>query len=168
MNSTRSFLFISIFVFTANSYAQQNYTEVNAQIDITASVIQSIELITVNSMNFGNAQPGQVELFINPANDVNAGYMIAIGTPGAEFRLDYVEQIRLTQVDGPGFLTFTYELSANDLEEQSTSEIIEFENRNFRFNNEGRYYIWLGGRVNLENALPGNYEGDFTIEIDYI
>ncbi|HBX64927.1 MAG TPA: hypothetical protein DEG32_01730, partial [Balneolaceae bacterium] len=86
----------------------------------------------------------------------------------AEFRLNYLPELELTQIQGQGTLNFTYEISGNSEENQSTSELLELDNRNIRFNNEGRYYIWVGGRVNIENAPPGNYEGDFTIEIDYI
>ncbi len=94
--------------------------------------------------------------------------MIAVGMPNTEFRLNYLPERELTQVDGNSTLTFTYELSGNSEENQSTSELLELDNRNIEFNEEGRYYIWVGGRVNIENAAPGNYEGDFTIEIDYI
>ncbi|MEQ9266647.1 MAG: hypothetical protein RLN81_15565 [Balneolaceae bacterium] len=151
-----------------NKANAQEADKVSAFVSISADVVQSIELITVNSMTFGNTQPGQREIYVNPINDVNAGYMIAVGTPGAEFRLDYFEQRVLTQTNGDGTLTFTYEISANDVEDQASSELLDYENRNIIFNAEGRFYIWVGGRVNLENAKPGNYEGDFTIEIDYI
>lgn len=148
----------------------QNDAEVNisAHVNVSANVIQSIELITVQSMQFGNTQPGQREIYVNPVNNLNAGFMIAVGTPEAEFRLNYLPERELTQIDGEGTLTFTYEISGNDTEDQATSELLEVDNRNIRFNEEGRYYIWVGGRVNLQNANPGNYEGDFTIEIDYI
>ena len=146
----------------------QNDTVISAQVSVSANVMQSIELITVNSMQFGNAQPGQREIYVNPVNSLNAGFMIAVGTPDAEFRLNYLPERELTQIDGDATLTFTYEISGNSEENQSTSELLELDNRNIRFNSEGRYYLWVGGRVNLENAAPGNYEGDFTIEIDYI
>ncbi|MDR9416348.1 MAG: hypothetical protein RI564_08690 [Gracilimonas sp.] len=146
----------------------QNPESISANVNVSAEVIQSIELITVQSMQFGNAQPGQREIYVNPVNDLNAGFMIAVGTPEAEFRLFYLPERELTQVDGDGTLTFEYEISGNDIEDQATSELLEADNRNIRFNNDGRYYIWVGGKVNLENANPGNYEGDFTIEIDYI
>lgn len=148
--------------------ATSNGNSISAEVNVSAQVIPSIELITVNSMRFGNAQPGQRAIHVNPVNSLNAGYMIAVGTPGAEFRLFYLPERELTQIDGDGSLTFEYEISGNDVEEQATSELLELDNRNIRFNSEGRYYIWVGGRVNLENASPGNYEGDFTIEIDYI
>ena len=94
--------------------------------------------------------------------------MLAVGTPDVEFRLDYEPVKTLSRIDGPGSLSFQYEISANDIEDQSSSEVMDLENRSVRFNTEGRYYFWVGGRVNLTNAQPGNYEGDFTIEIDYI
>ncbi len=160
-------LFILFFaVYPSIIFAQGS--NVAAEVSIQANVIQTIELITVNSMTFGNNQPGQLIIYVNPVNDLNAGFMIASGTPEAEFRLDYELERQLNRVEGDGFLTFRYELSANTLEDQASSQIIDYENRNLRFNNEGLYYIWVGGEVNLENARPGNYEGDFTIEIDYI
>ena len=155
-------------LFSAGVKAQQE-ADVTARVHISAQVIQSIELITVNSMSFGKTQPGQRELYVNPTADINAGYMIAIGTPGAEFRLEYLSQHLLTNTSSEGGnLVFTYEISGNNLEEQATSELLREENKTITFNSNGRYYFWVGGRVNLENAVPGNYEGDFTIEIDYI
>ena len=151
-----------------HAQSESDENRVSATVSVNAQVIQSIELITINTMQFGNMQPGQEEIYINPINNLNAGFMIAIGTPDAEFRLNYLPERELTEIDGEGSLTFEYEISGNSEENQSTSEILEYENRNIQFNAEGRFYIWVGGRVNLENAPPGSYEGDFTIEIDYI
>lgn len=168
MRAAFSILFLSI-LFSFPALAQDsNNNGISANVNVSAEVIQSIELITVQTMQFGNAQPGQREVYVNPVNDLNAGFMIAVGTPDAEFRLNYFPERELNQIEGEGSLTFQYEISGNDVEDQETSELLEIDNRNIRFNEEGRYYIWVGGRVNLENANPGNYEGDFTIEIDYI
>ncbi len=163
-----SLLAIFLFFLSSPFLVAQDNEGISAQVNVSAEVIQSIELITVNSMRFGNTQPGQREIYVNPINSLNAGFMIAVGTPDAEFRLNYLPERELSQIDGNATLTFIYEISGNSEENQSTSELLELDNRNIRFNNEGRYYLWVGGRVNLENAAPGNYEGDFTIEIDYI
>ena len=159
---------IIFFAFSATHLSAQDGNGISAEVNVTAEVMQSIELITVNSMQFGNVQPGQREIYINPISSLNAGFMIAVGTPDAEFRLNYLPERELTQINGDATLTFTYEIAGNSEDNQATSELLELDNRNIRFNNEGRYYIWVGGRVNLENAAPGSYEGDFTIEIDYI
>ncbi len=161
-------LILIIFFLIPSSTIAQDDTSVSAQLNINAEVTQSIELITVNPLSLENTQPGQVIITINPINDLNSGHMVALGTPEAEFRLDYDLEKRLDRIEGPGYLTFRYELSGNTIDDQSTSDIIQYQNRNLRFNNEGTFYIWLGGVLNLENAEPGNYEGDFTIEIDYI
>lgn len=168
MKATFTILIFSI-LFSFSVLAQSsNGNGISANINVSAEVIQTIELITVNTMQFGNTSPGQREVYVNPINDLNAGFMIAIGSPEAEFRLNYLPERELTQIEGEGTLTFIYEISGSPEENQETSELLEVDNRNIQFNEEGRYYIWLGGRVNLENARPGNYEGDFTIEIDYI
>ena len=161
------FLFLLAALTVQESYAQNNES-ISAEINVSATVIQSIQLITVNSMTFGDLQPGQEEVYINPISNLNAGFMIAVGTPGAQFRLTYLKDRQLINSNGTGNLVFTYELAGNFEEEQGTAELLGSDNRSLVFNTEGRYYIWLGGRVNLINARPGNYQGDFTIEIDYI
>jgi hypothetical protein len=164
-------IFSAVIFLIFSSFAKAQSTAedaVSANIRVNAVVVPSIELITVNSMRLGNMQPGQLEIYVNPVNSLNAGYMIAVGMPETEFRLNYLSERVLSQTNGNATLTFTYVLSGNSIENQSTSELLEGGNRNIRFNEEGRYYIWVGGRLNLENAQPGNYEGDFTIEIDYI
>lgn len=163
------FTFLAI-IFAVSSlplFGQSN-SSISAEVSVNAEIRQSIELITVNTMQFGNVQPGQQQVYVDPVNSLNAGFMIAIGTPEAEFRLTYLPEREIPQIDGTGTLTFNYSISGSTEDEQATSELLENDNRNIRFNNEGRYYIWVGGSVDLGNAAPGNYEGDFTIEIDYI
>jgi len=158
--------FLSITVATNAQDSQKK--SFSAMINVNAEIIQSVELITENTISFGNVQPGQQEIYVNPVTDMNAGYMIAVGGPNTNFRLNYLPERELTQADGDGTLTFTYEISGNSTDDQSTSDILELDNGNLEFNNEGLYYIWVGGRINLQNAAPGNYQGDFTIEIDNI
>ncbi|WP_018127661.1 hypothetical protein [Balneola vulgaris] len=165
-----SYLFL-IAVFLLGSsvvHAQNTNRKISANINIEARIVNSIELITVKTITLGQLQPEQDEIYVSSLNDVNAGYMIAVGSPNALFRLNFQQQRVLTRVEGPGTLTFEYEISGNSIEEQRSAELIEADNKNLQFNQEGRYYIWVGGRVNLSNALPGSYDGDFTIEIEYI
>lgn len=155
-------------LFSTNNARAQVANQFSAEISVNAHVVQAIDLITVNSMQFGSTQPGQKLIYVNPISSLNAAFMIAIGTPRAEFRITYLPEMELINTEGNGSLIFRYEISANEQETQSTSALLDNENRNLQFNEEGRMYIWVGGSVNLENAQPGSYEGDFTIEIDYI
>lgn len=164
-------LLIALFLILGNYYVKGQSSE-TANVNVSAQVIGStqsaIEIITVNTIQLGNAQPVNGQININPVTNLNAGYMIAVGNPEAEFRLNYLPERILNQINGNGSLTFSYRISGNDEEDQATSEPLDLENRNLRFNEDGRYYIWVGGQIDLSNAAPGNYEGDFTIEIDYI
>ncbi|MDZ7807188.1 MAG: DUF4402 domain-containing protein [Gracilimonas sp.] len=166
-------LLIALFLVLGNSYVKGQNTGNTSEmttVNVSATVIgtSAIELITVNSIQFGNTQPQNGQIYINPITSLNAGFMIANGTPDAEFRLNYLPERILTQINGNGSLIFNYEISGNDEEDQATSELLDLENRNLRFNSEGQFYLWVGGGIDLSNAAPGNYEGDFTIEIDYI
>ena len=164
-------LLIALFLVLGNYYAKGQSSE-TANVNVSAQVIGStqsaIEIITVNTIHLGSVQPVNGQININPVTNLNAGYMIAVGNPEAEFRLNYLPDRILNQINGNGSLTFSYRISGNDEEDQATSEPLDLENRNLRFNEEGRYYIWVGGIIDLSNAAPGSYEGDFTIEIDYI
>ena len=149
------------------AFAQNSSGSGETKISINTTIVSSIELITVKSITVGSLQPGQQEVYINSISDVNAGYMIAVGAPGADFRLNFEKTRTLTQVNGDGSLIFEYELSGNNIEDQNSAEPVK-DVQTLKFNSEGQYHIWVGGTINLRNARPGNYDGDFTIEIEYI
>ncbi len=143
-------------------------SNVTTEINVYASAIQSIELETISNIEFGELQPGQENLFISPIADLNAGYLIATGSPLATFRLNYIPEQFINHIDGKGSIVFRYEIAMNTIDDQSTSELFNFDNRDLQFNAEGKVYIWVGGHLDLKNAVPGNYKADFTLEIDYI
>lgn len=146
--------------------AQQNETEVN--INVSAQVISSIEMITINSMNLSEVEVENDQISINPQNSSNAGKMVAIGNPNSEIRISYLEQRELTQPQRSETLIFNYRVAGNTEDDQSSAEILSRENRDFEFNEDGRFYLWIGGNVDISTASPGNYQGEFTIDIEYI
>lgn len=152
----------------ADVQAQATRSSFSGSISVNTNVLQSIDMVTLRNMTFGKIQPGQREVFISPVLDEKAGKMKASGIPGAPIRVSYLEEWQLTRSQGPGTLTFYYEVSGNKEDNQSASEILETDNRDLSFNSEGEFYFWIGGRVNIQNASPGNYEGEFTIEIEYL
>lgn len=146
--------------------AQQSETEVN--INVSAQVISSIEMITINSMNLSEVEVENDQISINPQNSSNAGKMVAIGNPNSEIRISYLEQRELTQPQRSETLIFNYRVAGNTEDDQSSAEILSRENRDFEFNEDGRFYLWIGGNVDISTASPGNYQGEFTIDIEYI
>ena len=82
------FTILLLFTIAFTDAQAQKSAEITANIGVKTTMVQTIELITVNTMTFGRVRPGQTELYVNPIMDTNAGFMIAIGTPRSEFRLD--------------------------------------------------------------------------------
>lgn len=167
----KKYILLLLFFFGIASTAsaqQETSNTITASINVNATVIRAIELVTVNNIRLRNFQRDQTEVYISPITSVDAGHMIAFGNPNANIRIEFLRNRVLTQIDGEGLLRFDYEVSANEVDNQTTSELLLNDNRNLKFNQEGEFFIWIGGRVNIEQALPGAYAGEFTIEIEYI
>lgn len=137
-------------------------------IGVSARVVKSIEMVTIRDMQFGSLQPGQQEILIDPLVDSDSGKMIAIGIPNAKIRVSFVRKRTLTHTNGDETLTFNYKIAGNNEDDQNSAEILQTDNRNLDLNDKGEYYFWIGGHTNIENAQPGKYSGDFTIEVEYI
>lgn len=140
----------------------------NVSVSVSATVQGEIQVITINTMDFQNIGGESSILNISPIQSERAGKMVASGNPNAEFRLNYLRERELTNTEGTGMLFFNYEVSGSDVDEQDSSEMLDQEVRQLEFNSEGEFYLWIGGRIDLSNAAPGTYEGEFTIEIEYI
>lgn len=160
--------FISLLHIQSNhALAQNNGSVDDVTINVSAQVMSSVEMITIQSMNLSNAETENDQIVIDPQNSVNAGKMIAIGTPNSDIRISYLEQRELTQQEGTETLQFDYRVAGNTEDDQSTAELLDRENRDFSFNEQGRFYLWIGGNVDISAASPGNYEGEFTVDIEY-
>lgn len=158
--------FIISFLFLPFSALGQ--TKSDFSIGVSARVVESIEMITERNMQFGEVQPGQQQISIDPISAFETGKMVAVGIPNARIRVSFVRERQLTNIQNGNTLIFTYEIAGNDRDDQSSAELLQADNRNLDLNSEGKYYFWIGGRVNIENAQPGSYNGDFTIEVEYI
>lgn len=161
-----SFLCTVLLIVSCSIQAEAQQNE-EIDISVNAEVIRSLEMNTVRDINFSPVQPSQQQINIDPQTDSNTGKMIAIGDSNAPIRVSFVPERILTNDNG-STLVFTYSIAGNDRDDQSSAEILQADNRNLSLNNEGRYYFWIGGNVTVENAEPGNYNGDFTIEVEYI
>lgn len=155
---------------TALTAMAQDQDGESSRISISASaqVVESIEMVTVRDMNFSPVQPSQQTISIAPLSDSNTGKMIALGNADSQIRVSFVRERTLRHASGAGTLAFTYEIAGNDEDDQSSAEILQTDNRDLTLNSNGEFYFWIGGQINVENAKPGNYNGDFTIEVEYI
>lgn len=150
-------------------YAQGNgNAKESVSISASATVQGNIEMTTLRNMDFEDIQPSQNEITIEPVQDPQAGKMVASGVANERIRVQFIREWELTSNEGGQPITFTYNIAGNSTDDQSTAEILDTDNRDLEFNSEGEYYFWIGGNANIGEAEPGNYEGEFTIEIEYI
>lgn len=159
------FLLLFCFLTPSASFGQQNP---GVKIRVTATVKGSIELTTLESVDFRYAERNGSVLSVDPLVSSGSGKMVAKGTAGSLFRLDYLRQRELTNTESNSTLLLTYKVSGSNTDEQMSAELLEPEMRGLTFSNDGEYYLWIGGYVNMQEAVPGSYQGQFTIEIEYL
>ncbi len=136
----------------------------------TADIVGDIRMETISDMGILDARRLQEgdEIYINPVFDPEAGVMRATGLPNAQISVSYLSELTVTRREGPGTILFRYEISGFEYDNQRESELLQTTDRVVRLNQNGQFYFWIGGRVNLTDAVPGSYDGEFTIEIEYI
>lgn len=142
--------------------AEMTFT-ISAEVQSTA-----IELITLQSMDFRGMGAQQLQLQVNPLTSERAGKMVALGDPNSSFRISFLQTRDFTNVNGSGVIRITYRVAGYSMDEQENADELEVESRELVFNEDGEFYFWVGGLVNLERATPGSYEGEFTLEIEYL
>lgn len=167
------FILIILMVLPIMGMAQAAQQGNGTSVSITASatvIAGDIDLETISDMGIIDAQRMQEDniVYINPVFDAEAGIMRARGNPGAQIRVSYLEEMTISRNEGPGTLFFVYEVSGFPGDNQRESELLDQIERELRFNEDGFFYFYIGGRIDLSNALPGNYDGEFTIEIEYM
>lgn len=158
---------LSSLFFTSFLFAQQQN---KVTIKATATVVShsEIELITLNDLALDPALAHDGEIEISPKLDADAGKMLVKGKPGARIQLMFVPKMKLMNSRGKGFLTLDFQLSGFPGDNQQASEILDAVERVIFFNDSGEYYLWIGGMMDINHARPGSYEGEFTLEIEYL
>lgn len=157
---------LCIVLASALSAYAQGTSQVN--INVTAQVNGTVETITIQTIDFENIERNGSVITVNPIISSRAGKLIARGTPNTEFQIDFLRERILDNTNGPGTIIFNYMIAGNFIDDQETAEILAQEVRDLSFNNDGEYFLWVGGYADLTNAEPGTYMGEFTIEIEYI
>lgn len=142
----------------------------SVSISVSASVVSATEvsIVTLRDMSLEPQLTRQGVITIDPQEDAQAGQMRAEGEPNAEVRISFIEERELTRVGGPETLMFYYDVAGNDIDDQPSSEPLDLDNRDFTLNENGEFYFWVGGSVDIRNAVQGAYDGEFTIEIEYL
>jgi len=169
--SPAAMLIAVVFLLTTAGVTMAQNGQNNGQfinITVSAEVQAVVEIETRANINLGRVSPGQESITVNPREDPGAGVLRVSGSPGMLFRVSFQEQRELIRVGGGSPLVFVYDVSGAQTENQFLSEPITLENRDLQMSEDGEYFFWVGGNMQLEGDILGQYEGEFTIEIDFI
>jgi hypothetical protein len=151
----------------ARPAAAQNKSN-KTSVKLSVKIIGSIKMIMVKTIQLSEADAKNNHIHINPKASGYAGKMIAVGISDSDIRVHFVKKQKLTNQDKTGKITFTAKVAGNDENDPSTAEFLKNENRTYKLNSDGRFYLWIGGDANISGAAPGDYHGDFKIRIEYI
>ncbi len=162
-----SILTVIILVLPVLLNAQQSNS-----ISITASATvvtkTGIEMIAIKNLEIDLSMAENGIINVNPLRDPQVGLMMIKGKPETSFSISFMTSVELPNTTGRGTLKLEYQVFGLDINNQAASEPIDAAVRNLRFNSDGEYYLWIGGQINVSKARPGNYEGEFTLEVEYI
>ena len=148
--------------------AQQPNAKAVATITATAVVVGSVDLIVMKDMEFEIASLSATELTVDPQSNPQSGEIKLVGTPNSLVRVTLERQSILHHEGGVSQLFFTYNLSGSSSAVQSQT-ILLTQNNQIRLSDKGVYYLWVGGRLSgIENIVPGNYNMDLTLDVEYV
>jgi len=157
-----------LLLLSLNLWAQKSSpSNATANLNVSVTVTDRLEMITLKDINIGSVLPSQVQVTVDPQDDQRAGIIKITGGSSARIKLSFTQQVEMVNSTTGGILLVKYRLSGNPLNEQNSSFQILKNPTSLDLSETGDYYIWVGCSFGLENIEPGNYDGNFGIEVDY-
>lgn len=152
--------------------------EISASINVTGRVVaelamQSLLIESLYNPSFQQVNIDVTRVVIDPVTDQagsggGAGMLIAKGEPGRDFQVVIPEAITLVNSETGTTLDVRVTVSHNGIIDQSSSDYIRDAISGFRLNEDGEYYFWLGGEIDVAEVEEGEYEGSFLLEVEYL
>ena len=146
----------------------QSNTSVSIKADAMVIDKSEIELITIKDMELNISMAVNGKISISALRDSTVAVMMVKGKAGADFRVSFIPVIEILNRSGKGTLLLHYEMNGYPSDNQGASEPIDAAARTLKISNESKYFFWVGGNIDVSKAQPGSYDGEFTIEIEYI
>ncbi len=159
------FALFMLLIFQPGIHAQSSIS-----IRASATVIEviDIQLVPLNDMVIDESYALNGIIDISPITGEQAGKILVKGKINSLIRLSYLAQQPIVNTTGDGMILCKYTVSGYQSDNQHASQILDSPAHVPQFNEKGEYYLWVGGRIDLNNARPGNYSGEFIFEIEYI
>lgn len=139
----------------------------SVRVQATATVLDNLVLANIRDVNLASPATVNGMVTVNPVNSQYAGLMRLQGMPGKFVRITYLTTETLIEQNGTGgFVKARYQLSGFDSDNQFASRLLDAGEAIVRLGADGRYFIWLGAVLDLNQAKPGVYNSEFVIEVE--
>ncbi|WP_240507452.1 hypothetical protein [Algoriphagus ratkowskyi] len=138
-------------------------------VNATATVTDNLQMLTIRNIDLIAPLVEENMILVSPMRSPFAGMFKIIGNPNARIRITFLQRETLVESnEGIGEVKAEYNLSAafEDLQIQST--LLDLGEANVVLSKKGLLFVWLGANLDLSAALPGVYQSEFTIELEYI
>lgn len=158
-----------VFTITAGAQTKQGIDTRKATVTATATVISTtVELLAIKDMELELYEFLGEDIEINPVSDTRAAVMKIVGGPKTTVRVTFDPNGVLRHETENSKMLFSYRMSGNTEQVQNGSQMLRATNQ-VTLGATGEYYLWLGGILSVTDQLyPGNYDLEFTIEMEYI
>lgn len=166
--NTIRYLFALLLVLSEMPLLAQNKASVAIKAQAEVVNKTGIELVTIKDMEIDESMAREGIIRISAKYDSQAAVMMVKGIYNARFRVSFVPVVEIVNSIGTGKLLMHYDIYGYARDNQSASEPIDAVNRILQLESDGKYYLWVGGRIDISKAMPGCYYGNFTIKIEYI
>ncbi|MCF7808003.1 MAG: hypothetical protein K9M49_04500 [Candidatus Marinimicrobia bacterium] len=158
-------ILLLLVLFSTLGLAQSDSPTVTAR--ITATVEDYIEMVTLSNIDVGMIIPTEDMLRLDPRSDQGAGLILISGQKNASAQIAFTAHVEMTNFASDIPLNVYYNISGNGENNQSASEIFTTNPMTVNLSSIGTYYLWIGCEFSLKDLVPGSYDGDFVIEVDY-
>jgi len=166
--------FIGLLVYASMSIIAQVTDSNVASIQVRGSVINPIVLEELTSELIQNPifipdSPEQQIIVVDPVTGGgSAGFMVVRGTPGSTFTFQVPNAMRLINSSDGNSFEIEISLSYNDLQDQSSSQLLREQMAEFSLNESGEMYFWIGGTMDVSSLTSGEYSGELIFELEYL
>lgn len=166
--------FIGLLVYASMSIVAQVTDSNVASIQVRGSVVNPIVLEELTSELIQNPifipdSPEQQIIVVDPVTGGgSAGFMVVRGTPGSTFTFQLPNAMRLVNSSDGSSFEIEISLSYNDLQDQSSSQLLREQMAEFSLNESGEMYFWIGGTMDVSSLTSGEYSGELIFELEYL
>lgn len=137
-------------------------------VNATATIMNNLEMLTIRNIDLISVVKGK-NIMIHSMKSPFAGLFKITGNPNARIRITFLQRETLIEsIEGIGIIKAEYNLSTAFKDFQDQSTLIDIGEANFELGDEGLLFVFVGANLDLSAALPGKYQSEFTIELEYI